>query len=130
MSLLHSHSCECMKSELDLFSLPPTQTSIEGSQWVHCKPVSSLTDDSLIEFVVPGQGDEYIDLAHTLLSVREKLITPEETVENTSSVESAGPINNLLHSMFNQLDVDFNQKRISSLCNAYVYRAYIESLLG
>ncbi|XP_033223991.1 uncharacterized protein F54H12.2-like [Belonocnema kinseyi] len=57
-----------MKSELDLFLLPPTQTSIEGSQWVHYKPVSSLTDDSPIEFVIPGQGTEYIDLAHTLLS--------------------------------------------------------------
>lgn len=38
MSFLHTHSSECLKSELDLFSLPPTQTSIESSQWIHYKP--------------------------------------------------------------------------------------------
>ncbi|KAG8233077.1 hypothetical protein J437_LFUL013077 [Ladona fulva] len=29
---------------------------IEGGQWVHNKPVSSLSDDAQIEFVVPGHG--------------------------------------------------------------------------
>ncbi|XP_033218315.1 uncharacterized protein F54H12.2-like [Belonocnema kinseyi] len=130
MSSLHSHSCECMKSELDLFSLPPSQRSIEGSQWVHYKPVSSPTDDSPMEFVIPDQGNEYIDLAHTLLSVRFKLITPKKTAENTSSAESVGPVSNLLHHMFNYLDVYFNQKPVSPPNNAYAYRAYIESLLN
>ncbi|XP_033229902.1 uncharacterized protein F54H12.2-like [Belonocnema kinseyi] len=130
MSFLHTHSCECMKLELHLFSLTPKQTSIEFSQWVQYKPVSSLTDDSPIVFLDPGQGDKYIDLAHTLLSVRVKLVTPKKTAENTSSVETVGPVNNLLHSMFNQLDVYFNQKPVSPPNNAYAYRAYIESLLN
>ncbi|KYN11438.1 hypothetical protein ALC57_16406 [Trachymyrmex cornetzi] len=42
MSFLHTHSSECIKSELDFFSLPPTQTSIESSQWIYYKPVTSL----------------------------------------------------------------------------------------
>ena len=130
MSFLHSHSCECLKSELDLFSLPPTQTSIESSQWVHYKPVSSLTDDSPIEFVVPGHGDEYIDLPHTMLSLRVRLIGPEKTILNTAQVEAIGPVNNLMHSMFNQVDVYFNQKLVSPPNNAYAYRAYIETLLN
>ena len=29
MAFIHEGSCECTKSELDLFSVPPTQTSIE-----------------------------------------------------------------------------------------------------
>lgn len=52
MSFLHSHSEACLKSELDIFSLPPTQTAIESSTWVSYKPVSSLTDESPIEFCV------------------------------------------------------------------------------
>uniref|UniRef100_A0ABD2W4G1 Uncharacterized protein n=1 Tax=Trichogramma kaykai TaxID=54128 RepID=A0ABD2W4G1_9HYME len=68
MSFLHAQSCECLKSKLLLFDIPPTQTTIEGSHWIHYKPISSLTDDSPIEFVVPGNGKEYIDLAHTMLS--------------------------------------------------------------
>jgi len=50
MSFLHIHSSECLKSELDLFSLPPTQTSIESLQWIYYKSVTSLADDASIEF--------------------------------------------------------------------------------
>jgi len=44
MSFLHSHSNERIKSELDLFSLSPTQISIESSQWIYYKHVISLSD--------------------------------------------------------------------------------------
>lgn len=125
MSFLHSHSCECMKSELDLFSLPPTQTSIESSQWVHYNPVSSLSDDAPIEFVVPGSGEDYLDLAHTMLSIRFQ-VSPNEPDNN----KKVGCINNILHSMFNQIDVFFNQKLVSPPNNLYPYRAYIETLLN
>lgn len=134
MAFLHAHSCECLKSELELFSLPPTQTTIEGSNWVYYKPISSLTDDSPIEFVIPGQGDEYIDLAHTMLSlkVQIKAIESEGSTSTTPIVTtpSIGPVNNLLHSMFNQVDVYLNQKLVSPPNNAYAYRAYIETLLN
>lgn len=130
MAFLHAHSCECLKSELELFSLPPTQTTIEGSNWVYYKPISSLTDDSPIEFVIPGQGDEYIDLAHTMLSLRVKITTSSESSTGTLPKISVGPVNNLLHSMFNQVDVYLNQKLVSPPNNAYAYRAYIETLLN
>ncbi|KAL6265899.1 hypothetical protein P5V15_002737 [Pogonomyrmex californicus] len=35
---------------------------IENSQWIYYKPVISLTDDVPIEFVVPGHGEDYLDL--------------------------------------------------------------------
>ncbi|XP_046752093.1 uncharacterized protein F54H12.2-like [Diprion similis] len=133
MAFLHAHLGECMKFELELFFLPSTETSIEAGQWVHYKPVSSLTDDSPIEFVVPGNGDEYIDLAHTMLSVRVKLqpsapVTPAG--EGNAPTPHATPVNNLLHSMFNQVDIFFNQKLVSTANNSYAYRAYIETLLN
>lgn len=127
MAFLHTHSCECLKSELELFTLPPTQTTIEATQCVHYKPISSLTDDSPIEFVIPGQGDEYIDLAHTMLSLRVQIRS--SAVKPDPSIK-VGPVNNLLHSMFNQIDVFLNQKLVSPPNNAYAYRAYIETLLN
>jgi len=42
MFILHTHSSQCIKSEIDLFSLPLTQISIENSQWIYYKPVSYL----------------------------------------------------------------------------------------
>lgn len=125
MSFLHSHSCECMKSELDLFTIPPTQTSIEASQWVHYKPVSSLTDDGPLEFVVPGHGEEYIDLAHTMIVLNVKI-----TASAAAAQDRVAPVNNFLHSLFNQVDVYFNQKLVAPPNNAYPYRAYIETLLN
>lgn len=128
MAFLHGHSCECMKSELDLFTLPPTQTTIEKSSWVHYKPISSLSDDAPLEFVVPGHGDEYLDLAHTMLSLKVKL--SEKEGEEGEVDDNAGPVNNLMHSMFSQIDVYLNQKLVSPPNNAYAYRAYIETLLN
>jgi len=132
MSFLHTHSSECIKSELDLFSLTPTQTSIESSQWIYYKPVTSLADDSPIEFVIPGHGEDYLDLTHTMLSLRIRV--ESERGENTSVAPDGeakvGPVNHLLHSMFNQIDVYFNQKLVSPPNNAYAYRAYIEALLN
>ncbi|XP_031788738.1 uncharacterized protein F54H12.2-like [Nasonia vitripennis] len=131
MAFLHSNSCECIKSELDLFTLPPTQTSVENSQFIHYKPVSSLTDDGPLKFVVPG-GSDYLDLAHTMLSIRLQILPNVEIAANESTREysKVAPVNNLLHSLFNQIDVFFNQKLVSPPNNAYPYRAYIETLLN
>ena len=127
MAFLHSHSCECIKSELELFDLPPTQTTIENSQWIYYKPFSSLSDTAPIEFVVPGHGDEYLDLSHTMLSLRVEII--KNTTADVKDIKP-GVVNNLLHSLFNQVDVFFNQKLVSPANNAYPYRAYIETLLN
>ncbi|CAB0043052.1 unnamed protein product [Trichogramma brassicae] len=127
MSFLHAQSCECLKSELLLFDIPPTQTTIEGSNLIHYKPISLLTDDAPIEFVVPGNGDEYLDLAHTMLSLRVSIVYKGEKKDPLPDV---GPVNNFMHSLFSQTDVYFNQKNISPINNAYAYRAYIETLLN
>jgi len=133
MSFLHTHSPECLKSELELFSLPPTQTSIESSQWIHYKPVTSLSDDSPIEFTIPGHGEEYLDLAHTMLSLRVRVnpgVAVRADTSQTTPADAVGPVNHFLHSLFNQVDVYFNQKLVSPPNNAYAYRAYIEALLN
>lgn len=128
MAFLHNHTSECMTSELDIFSIPPTQTSIESSSYLHYKPVASLTDnsDAPIEFVVPSAGEHYLDLAHTMLYLQVK-ITPNHSLQENVKV---GPVNNFLHSLFNQIDIFFNNKLVTPTSNAYAYRAYIETLLN
>lgn len=128
MSFLHNHSCECAKSELDLFALPSTQTSIESGQWIHYKPISSLSDDGPIEFQVPGTGDDYIDLSHTMLYIKAKITSPDSNAIKEQT--HIAPVNNWLHTLFNQLDVYLNQKLVSPPNNTYAYRAYIETLLN
>ena len=50
-----------MKSELDIFTVPPTQTSIETGNWVEYNPIATLDDGSSIEFCVSGSGQDYLD---------------------------------------------------------------------
>ena len=117
-----------MSSEVDLFTLPATQTSIEGSSFLNYKPVSSITDesDAPIEFVVSSASEHYIDLAHTMLFAKAQILPIDEPDANLK----VGPVNNLLHSMFNLIDIFLNQKLASPPNNKYPYRAYIESLLS
>ena len=72
MNFVHSKSQECTKSELDLFSVPPTQTSLEKGHWIDRQPVSSVADGGSITFLSPSTED-YVDLAKTILVVRAKV---------------------------------------------------------
>ncbi|CAH0384087.1 unnamed protein product [Bemisia tabaci] len=130
MSFVHASSCDCSKSELDLFSLPPTQSHIEHGQWVMYKPISSLQDQTPIEFCLPGQGSDYIDLSHTLLSIKAKIVKNNGEAIVAADDDEIGPVNNWMHSLFSQVDVYLNQKIVSSSSNAYPYRAYFENLLS
>lgn len=134
MAFLHTQSCEGIKSELLLFDIPPTQTTIENSHVVQYKPISSLSNDSPIEFNVPGNSDEYIDLSHVMLGVETELVCNVDPKDYPTGVDQAkvdkiGPVNNFMHSMFGQLDVSLNHTGVSST-GLYPYRAYFETLLN
>ena len=73
MAFVHRQSCEGVKSELDLFTVPPTQNCIIASHVVEHQPTASLDSGGPIEFFIPGSGDDYIDLANTMLHVQVKV---------------------------------------------------------
>jgi hypothetical protein len=64
-AFIHQDSCECTKSELDLFSTPPTQASADNGTFVEYHPISSLADGTPIEFEVSSSGEDYIDFANS-----------------------------------------------------------------
>jgi hypothetical protein len=129
MALIHSLSSEAIKSELDIFALPPTQTSIECGSWLEYSPVSSIgSSDGPIEFNVGGSGQDYIDLSHSNIYVQAQIVRADGTpIDDTDNV---GPVNLFLHSLFSEVDVKLNDTIVSSTNNTYAYRAYIESLLS
>ena len=112
MAFIHEGSCECTKSELDLFSVPPTQASIENGVLVEYHPLSSLTDGAPIEFDVSSSGDDYIDFANSYLYVRAKITRANGN--NLEEADKVGPINNFLHSLFTQVDVILNETLITN----------------
>jgi hypothetical protein len=128
MAFIHEGSCECAKSELDLFSLPWTQTSIESGIYVEYHPISNITGGAPIEFDVTATGDDYLDLANSFLCARAKITRING--DDLDAADTVGPVNNFLHSLFSQVDVSLNGTQITSSMNTYAYRAYIETLLS
>ncbi|XP_078357498.1 uncharacterized protein F54H12.2-like [Oculina patagonica] len=128
MAFVHHESQECTKSELDLFTVPATQTSITKGQWIEYHPLTNITDSGPIEFNVSGSGEEYLDLARTQLYVKAKI-----TKANGGALDAetkVGPVNLFLNSMFSQVDVSLNERLISPSTNTYPYRAMIKTLLN
>ena len=127
MSFVHSKSEESTKSELDLFSVPPTQVSLEKELWIDHQPVSSVSDGGPITLLSPGTKD-YVDLAKTILVVRAKVT--KANGNDYDADEKVGIVNNFLHSLFKQVDVFLKEKQVTQATGTYAYRAYLETLLN
>ena len=128
MAFVHRQSCKGVKSELDIFSVPPTVTSIESGQWVEHQLTASLDSGGTIEFLLPGSGDVYMDLTNTYLFVRAKVTKADGSDLDTDN--PVGPVNNWLHSLFSQVNMYLNDTLVTPSTNTYPYRAYIETALS
>lgn len=128
MSLLHQKSPECTLAELDLFSAPMTQLSIEDKSYVEILPLAALTDGGPVEFFIPGDGERYLDLNDTLLHLRFKITNEDGT--NLAPDAVAAPVNYPLNTFFSQCDVVLGDRLISQSSATHPYRALIETLLN
>ena len=128
MAFIHCGSEECTKSELDLFNIGPTQTSIERSLYVEVPPLSALTESAPLDFFIAGNGEDYMDLNNTLLYVCCKIVNADGS--NLAADAPVGLVNYPIASLFSQLDVTLGDRLISQSNNSYPYRGYFESVLN
>jgi len=87
-----------------------------------------LTDDGHIEFVIPGNGEEYYDTSQMVLHIVASIVKSDNV--KAEDKKDVGPTNNWMHSLFSQIDLYLNNKQVTSPNNMYPYRAYIENLLS
>ena len=119
-----------MRSELNLFSVPPVQVSIEDGQWNEVLPLTSLNGGSStsIDFVKGASAENFYDLSKTLLYVKCKITKADGSA--IPSGRKVAPVNNALGSLFTQVEVSLNGERVSSSSLNYAYKAYLETHLG
>nr|XP_022298542.1 uncharacterized protein F54H12.2-like [Crassostrea virginica] len=129
--MMHRESCVCGMDSLELFQVPPTNIALEDSKWIEYYPVSStLTSDTApIEFEIKGQGDEYVDLSQTYIQMLVKF-TKDNGTALTGSTGVSSPVNNIVHSLFSEIDLSLNGKVITPGTDTYPYKAYLEKLLS
>lgn len=129
--MMHRESCMCGMENLELFQVPPTNIALEESKWMEYYPISSTlqSETAPIEFDIQGQGDEYIDLSQTYVQIVCKF-TKDDGTALTGANTSVTPVNNIIHSLFSEIDVTLNGKIITPGTDTYPYKAYLEKLLS
>ena len=120
---------EWQPKELELFGLNPTQTAIEKIFYQQTRPINQLTPLSPVEFVIAGNnGLQYVDLKNSYLSLKLKIVHGT-TGANLQTTEFVGPINLIIQSLFEQIDVTLQGKLVSTAMNHYPYKSYLQKLL-
>ena len=118
---------EGLVSELALFDLPCTQTSVTDVYYDEIRPLSQVSDESPFEFKISGQNSmDYLDLKNSKIYVRLKVTKADGTA---LTAEKVGPANMFLQALFSATEVTL-QNKASITCNYNPYRAYIPTVLN
>ena len=119
---------ECLKSELDLFMMPPLNTSIEQGQFEAIIP--TVNQDKSIQFSYIGT-DEYIDLSKCFIDLTARIYKADGLNKvNLETADVVGPINNFFHSAISQIEIKLNNTIIENTNTTYPYKAYLSDLLN
>ena len=127
-TFVHPSSTESTISQLDLFLVRPSQTSLKDGSFTDYDPVSVLTSTAPIKFTISAKNSNYIDLANSFLYVRANVTTAAGA--NFKEDAEIAPKSNFLHTLWSQVDVYLNGLLVMQSNNNYSYRAYIENLLS
>jgi hypothetical protein len=90
MSLPHQSSEPATIPELDIFNLPLTQTANESEYCLQIRPISTITANSVVEFVFGGEGRDYLDLARSRLYVKLKLVHQDGSALTVQALKEDG----------------------------------------
>ena len=130
-TLIHPSSAKFTTFQLDLFFVPPSQTSLEDRSFTEYHRVSVLTSTGCIAFTVSADNFKYVDLTNSFLYVRANVTTKTE-VNLADDVKVASECDvkvHILHTLWLQVDVYLNGSLVTQSNNNYPYRAYIKRLL-
>ena len=119
---------DCKNSALCLFDKPGVLTDILRKHTVDFHPVSTLSSNGPIEFVVPGTNEDYIDLSKTKLYVALK-ITKDDGKDIDQTTDIVG-INNLaISSLFSDASLKLADTQIEGGASDYAYQGYFRNVM-
>ena len=119
---------ESFNSEMILFQPPVVNHGIEYLQWIKCRPVNQIMEDISIDIHLKAIGSQYLDLQRSRLYVKAKIVNENGDALKTTDIVT--PVNLWLQSLWNQVDVFFQQKLVSSSGTNYAYKALMDVLLN
>lgn len=124
-----SRGNECMRPELNIFEPRPIQLSILKTEEIRLKPIASIENTDVIEFISYGHGDTYRDVSSIYFKFKVKFDYADAATKVLTAVK-VSVINNILSSMIRQVSVFLNGKPIATNEGHQNYRCYIEHLIN
>ncbi len=122
-----------VRNETDVFSEVGYDVSINSSITTEYHPQSPLTDTSPIEFFIPGNDTQYIDLSRTRIKLRLKVVGAagsDLADQADKTVLNYAPANYIVASAFEAVKVHVHETEVTSKDSLYPYQAYLETLLS
>jgi len=121
----------CSVQQLDLFTIPNTQSVLNDASW-HLIPAEADFNTGSVIFKIQGD-DTYLDLPETELILNLSIRKEATDSLNTSPIVDAdkiGPTNNFLYSIFSQVQVSINDCEVENSNEGYAYHSYVTDLLN
>lgn len=118
--------------QFELWSVPGTQISVSRDIVTEVRPLSTVSANQPIEFVINSAIDEYINFGETYLYLkcRVKLNKKDKKAITKENWDSVIPAQYFLHSIFSQCDIKIGDKEVTLAPQTYHYKAFIEDLFG
>lgn len=118
---------ECVETSFDLFSKPAVQIGLDDVGEYQILPLSGVTSDTVIEFVLPAENVHLIDLSSIKLYVRIKVTKSDGTAVEANAIELSSLWGQCL---FREVSLELSHKNVTVATNNYPFRAYLETLLS
>jgi hypothetical protein len=131
MALIDNKSIPSSKTELDLFTVPPTQVVIKRGLWDEIQPMNPVTNEGPYKFRIPSDP-LYLQLNKNYVYLQLKLKKPPTIADATGAaiIPIVAPINLLGKTFFKQILLFVNGQQVSDSTDKYAYRAYFETELN
>ena len=127
----HARSAGVRNPHLNMFKVPPTDLSISSKRFVRINPFNVGINP--VTFQVDPQED-FIDLKESYFEVDLSIRKGAATVANAGNALAAADViglaNNLVHTLFKQINVRLNGTLISPQTDTYHLKAFIETILN
>lgn len=116
--------------QLQLFQPNHFPQELNGNEYITLDPFHPITDKSTapIEFVLKENKD-YIDLTETVIRIKCKIVNNDYTaIPAKVGEDHVAFVNNAMHSLFSDVMLLVNDKRVEGGDKMYPYKAYINSI--
>ena len=128
----------CPVSKLDLLEPIGVQTQVESFKDIEYLPTSTIQDGVAITFEI-GKDERFTDLSELVIKTVVEIqgekgatLTGKQftDADAAGALEKVGVINNLGHSLWEQIVLTINDTKVMESSNNYAYKAMLETLLS